>query len=208
MDILILALLLGGVAHFFQRRDEHRRIMLLGSHLGQYQIEKLMETLIEGYMRALGEADTARQHQIWSMLTTTEATLCEQFKRFASDFARLDAGLTRASKLPLSIFYTGRLLPASTFDFRAVLSIHARGIGQAVNRGADVGPKNKAFTVLAELYLMQHSCHWFCKTKGVASTRLVLRHQTPYARVLESVTPGTRLAYTALVAGQAAGPRR
>nr|WP_295769701.1 hypothetical protein [Rhodoferax sp.] len=200
MDILVLALLLGGVAHFFQRRDEHRRIMLLGSHLGQYQIEKLMETLTEGYMRALGEADAARQHQIWSMLTTTEAALCEQFKRFASDFAQLNAGLTRASRLPLSIFYTGRLLPGSTFDFREALSIHARGICQAINRDAEVRPKDKAFTVLAELYLMQHSCHWFCKTKGVASTRLVLRHQTPHAKVLESVTPGTRRAYAALVA--------
>ena len=35
MDVLILALLLGGAAHFFQRRDEHRRIALLGRHLGQ-----------------------------------------------------------------------------------------------------------------------------------------------------------------------------
>jgi hypothetical protein len=199
MDVLVLALLLGGLAHFFQRRDEHRRIVLLGSHLGQYQVEKLMETLTEGYMRALGEADMARQHQIWSMLTTTEAALCEQFKRFVKDFARLDAGLTRASKLPWSIFYTGRLFPGSTFDFREVLSIHARGICQAVNRDADVSPKVKAFTVLAELYLMQHSCHWFCKTKGVASTRLILRHHTPYAKVLESVMPGTRSAYTALV---------
>lgn len=199
MDILVLALLLGGVAHFFQRRDEHRRILLLGSHLGQYQIEKLMETLTEGYMRALGEADPARQQQIWSMLTTTETTLCEQFKRFANDFARLDAGLTRASKLPLSIFYTGRLFPDSTFDFREALGIHARGICQAVSRDADVSLKDKAFTVLAELYLMQHSCHWFCKTKGVASTRLVLRHQTPHAKVLDSVMPGTRRANTALV---------
>ncbi len=200
MDVLLLALLLGGVAHFFQRRDEHRRIALLGSHLGQYQVEKLMETLTEGYMRALGEADPARQQQIWSMLTSTEAALCEQFKRVASEFARLDAGLTRSSKLSWSIFYSGRLFPNSTFDFREALSIHARGICQAVHRGGDVGAKDRAFTVLAELYLMQHSCHWFCKTRGVASTRLVLRHQTAYATVLESVMPSTRQTYTALLA--------
>lgn len=199
MDILVLALLLGCVAHFFQRRDEHRRISLLARHLGQYQIEKLMETLTEGYMRALGETDLTRQQQIWSMLSSTEAALCEQFKRFATEFARLDAGLTRASKLPLSIFYTGRLFPASTFDFREALNTHARGICQAIHRDAEVAAKDKAFTVLAELYLMQHSCHWFCKTKSVASTRLVLRHQTPYAKVLESVAPGTRQAYCALV---------
>ena len=200
MDGLILALLLGGMAHFFQRRDEHRRIALLGNHLGQYQIEKLMETLIEGYMRALGETDTARQSQIWSMLSTTEVALCEQFKRFASAFARLDAGLTRSSKLPWSIFYSGRLFPVSTFDFREALSIHARGICQSVNRDPAVGEKDRAFTLLAEVYLMQHSCHWFCKTKGVASTRLVMRHHTAYTKVLESVMPATRQAYTALVA--------
>jgi len=34
----------------------------------------------------------------------------------------------------------------------------------------------------------------------VASTRLVLRHQTPYEKVLESVAPATRQAYNALVA--------
>ena len=199
MDVLILVLLLGGVAHFYQRRDERRRIALLGSHLGQYQIEKLMETLTEGYMRALGEADPARQHQIWSMLSTTEATLCEQFKRFVNEFARMDAGLTRSSKLPWSIFYSGRLFPGSTFDFREALNTHAIGICQAVDRGAEVPPKEKAFTVLAELYLMQHSCHWFCKTKAVASARLVMRHQTAHAKVLESVMPATRQAYTAMV---------
>jgi hypothetical protein len=199
MDVLILVLLLGGVTHFYQRRDERRRIALLGSHLGQYQIEKLMETLTEGYMRALGEADPARQHQIWSMLSTTEATLCEQFKRFVNEFARMDAGLTRSSKLPWSIFYSGRLFPGSTFDFREALNTHAIGISQAVDRGAEVPPKEKAFTVLAELYLMQHSCHWFCKTKAVASARLVMRHQTAHAKVLESVMPATRQAYTAMV---------
>lgn len=159
-----------------------------------------METLTEGYMRALGETDPARQHQIWSMLATTETALCEQFKRFVNEFTRLDAGLTRSSKLPLSIYYSGRFFPGSTFDFREALSTHARGICLAVNRGVDVAPKDKAFTVLAELYLMQHSCHWFCKTKAVASTRLVMRHQTAHAKVLDSVMPATRRAYTALVA--------
>ena len=46
---------------------------------------------------------------------------------------------------------------------------------------------------------MQHSCHWFCKSRGVASARLLVRHKTPYMKVLDSVTPATRRAYTALV---------
>lgn len=201
MDFFLLSLILACVAYYFQRRDEHQRILLLGAHLGQYQIEKLMETLTDGYMRALGEANPERQQQIWSMLTTTEAALCEQFKRFVTDFGRLDADQTRASKLPLSAFYTRGWLPGSTFDFRQALAVHAKGICQAIHRDKDVGAKDKAFTLLAELFLMQHSCHWFCKSKTVASARLVLRHQTPYEKVLESVAPATRQAYSALVLG-------
>ena len=200
MDLFLLSLLVASAAYVFQRRDEPRRSRLLGAHLGQYQIEKLMETLTEGYMRALGESNPERQQQIWSMLTTTEAALCEQFKRFVADFGRLDAEVTRASKLPLSVFYTGSWLPGSTYDFRKALAVHAQGICQAINRGADVAPKDKAFTLLAEMFLMQHSCHWFCKSKTVASARLVVRHQTPYEKVLASVAPGTRQAYSALVA--------
>ena len=52
--------------------------------------------------------------------------------------------------------------------------------------------------MMAELFLMQHSCHWFCKSKPVASARLILRHQTPYEQVLQSVAPDTRQAYLAL----------
>jgi hypothetical protein len=53
----------------------------------------------------------------------------------------------------------------------------------------------------AELYLMQHTCHWFCKSRTVASARLLARHKTSYQQVLESVSPQTRQAYEALLAG-------
>ena len=129
MILLALSLLAAAVAYYLQRRDELRRIHLLGTHLGQYQIEKLMETLTEGYMRALGEPNPERQQQIWSMLSTTETALAEQFRRFVTDFSRLDAETTRASKLPLSIFYTRSWLPGSTFDFRQVLAVlHLTGL--------------------------------------------------------------------------------
>lgn len=200
MEIILLVLTIAFVAFSFQRRDERKRIALLGSHLGQYQIEKLMATLTEGYMRALGEADPARQAQIWSTLTTAESALCEQFNRLVAAFARVDAADARVSKLALSIFYTQKLLPNATFDLRKVLSVHARGICNAANNAQGRNPKDKAFTVLAELFLMQHTCHWFCKSKLVASSRLLVRHQTPYAKVLDSVAPETRQAYCALVA--------
>jgi hypothetical protein len=200
MEIAVLVMILAFVGYTFQARDERRRIVLLAQYLGQYQIEKLMETLTEGYMRALGEPDVQRQAQIWSMLTTTETALCEQFRRFVMDLAKLDGDAARVSKLPLSIFFTAKLLPNENFDLRKMLAIHAHGIEQAVTNSAQRGAKDKAFTVLAEIFLMQHTCHWFCKSKTVASTRLVLRHQTPYAKVLESVSAETRKTYGALVA--------
>ena len=198
MEIAVLVLILGFVGYTFQARDERKRIALLGHYLGQYQIEKLMETLTEGYLRALGEPDAQRQAQIWSILTTTETALCEQFRRFVKDLAKVDGDVARVSKLPVSIFYTGKLFPTESFDLRKMLAIHAHGIEQAVANSTQRSDKDKAFTVLAEIFLMQHTCHWFCKSKAVASTRVVMRHQTPYAKVLDSVAADTRHAYCAL----------
>ncbi len=200
MDILVLALLMGTVAFILQTRDERRRIALLGHYLGNYQLEKLMETITQGYMRALGESDAARQAQIWSMLGTTEKALSEQFKRFVADFTRVAGEEARVSKLSLSIFYTGKLLPNSTFDLRQAFGIHAQGIAQAVANTAQHNERDRAFTLLAEIFLMQHTCHWFCKSKAVASARLLVRHQTPYTKVLESVAYSTRNAYCDLIA--------
>ena len=55
-----------------------------------------------------------------------------------------------------------------------------------------------AFTMSAELFLMQHSCHWYCKSKTVASARMLARHQTSYEQLLDAVSPETRSAYAAL----------
>jgi hypothetical protein len=200
MEIGVLVMILAFVGYNFQARDERKRIGLLGHYLGQYQIEKLMQTLTDGYMRALGEPDAQRQAQIWSILTTTETALAEHFRRFVMDMAQVDAAITRVSKLPLSIYFTAKLLPNETFDLRKMLAIHAHGINQAVANEAQRSDKDRAFILLAEIFLMQHTCHWYCKSKTVASTRLVLRHQTPYAKVLESVSTETRKAYEALVA--------
>jgi hypothetical protein len=56
-----------------------------------------------------------------------------------------------------------------------------------------------AFTMSAELFLMQHTCHWFCKSKTVASARMLALHKTTYAQLVASVAPGTRDAYRALI---------
>ncbi|MDD2923561.1 hypothetical protein [Rhodoferax sp.] len=199
MDLLtLLPLLLFGV-YLLNRRDQRDRITLLGSYLSRYRIEKLMENLMQGYMRALGESDPARQAAIWSMLSSAETELSGQFNAFTLDFAKVDEAQTRVSKLALALPYASRWLASQTFDLRKALGIHAHALAQATSAGQPQDPKRKAFTLMAELMLMQHTCHWFCRSRTVASTRLLARHQTTYEQVLAAVAPDTRQAYLALI---------
>lgn len=199
MQILVLLILFAIGAYWLKSRDEKRRIALLGSHLGQYQIEKLMENLTEGYLRALGEEDPQRREQIWNLLHISEVQLAEQFTQFATGFAVVDAAQARVSTLVIGLPYAAQLFPAATFDLRKVLSVHANGIANVVANNAQRSVKDKAFTLTAELYLMQHSCHWFCKSRALASARLLARHKTTYEQVLAAVSTQTRQAYGTLV---------
>ena len=75
MEILILVASIAIGAHLLKSREQRQRIVLLASHLGNFQIERLMETLTDGYLRCLGEDDPARREQIWRMLDATEQKL-------------------------------------------------------------------------------------------------------------------------------------
>ena len=198
MDIFILTMVVAIGAHMLRAKYQRRRIALLGSHLAHYQIEKLMESLTEGYLRALGEADIARREQIWNLLTSTESALCDQLKRFAAGFAKVDEADARISKFALTIPYADKLFPAATFDLRKALAIHAQGIAHAAESAFNTPPKARAFTLSAELFLLQHTCHWFCKSKPIASARMLARHKTSYPQLLASVAPDTRKAYCSL----------
>ena len=193
-------ILLGGAAILYRikSREQRRRIALLGSYLGKYQIEKLMQHLTEGYLRALGEGDAQRQDQIWSLLETTEVELSAQVKRLAADFSRVEATQALVSRLPLAVAFADQLFPRSAFDMRKLLAIHARGISDVARDGADQSPKSIAYVRMAEMLLLQHSCHWFCRSKAVASARMLARHQTSYAQLVQSVSVATRQAYRAL----------
>ena len=200
MDIFIPAMFVAIGAYMLQAKYQRRRIALLASHLGNYQIEKLMESLSEGYMRALGEADVERRQQIWNLLTTTETALVDQIRRFADGFSRVDEADARVSKFALTLPYADRLFPGTSFDLRKALSIHAQGVANAAKNDENKIAKSKAFTLSAELFLMQHTCHWFCKSKSVASARMLVRHKTSYEQLVASVAPDTRKAYCALTA--------
>lgn len=201
MDLTIGLLLIALGAYLLKASEQRKRIALLASHLRQHQIEKLMLDLTQGYERALGETQPERQAQVWQVLTSTEAALSAQFKRFVMDFSQLDAAHTRVSRIAMALPLATTLFPAATFDVRKALAIHAQGLSLAALPSATASDKSRAFTFSAELFLMQHTCHWFCRSKNVASARLLGRHQSSYAQVLACVSPQTRQAYQALLAG-------
>jgi hypothetical protein len=202
MNVLFLLSLLGIGFFILNKRDQGTRIALLGSYLSKYQIEKLMETVVDGYMRALGEASAERQAQVWGMLSSAEITLYEQFNAFANDFAKVPQDVSRVSALGVALPYATKVFPGATFDMRQALLIHAQGI-EAIAKNTEISQKDKAFIMTAELFLMQHTCHWFCRSKTIASARMMARHKTPHAQLLASVSSATRQAYTALIAGKA-----
>ena len=198
MDIFILAMFVAIGVNIVRAKYQRRRIALLGSHLGNYQIEKLMVSLTDGYMRALGEPDPQRREQIWNLLATTEAGLCDQLNRFAAGFAKVEEAEARVSKFALTIPYADKFFPDATFDVRKALAIHAQGIADSAKNSSNRSAKDKAFTLCAELFLLQHTCHWFCKSKTVASARMLARHKTSYEQLIASVASDTRKAYCRL----------
>ena len=195
MDILTLVLALVAGFAFLNSLDQKKRIELLRRHLGPYQIEAMMEKLAEGYQRALEEEDPERRAQIWSVLVSAERSLGKQITRFVHFFVDVDADVTRVSTLPIALPWAHRWWPSATFDLRDAFLIHAYAITEAVNNGAKRSPRDKAFILSAELFLMQHTCHWFCRSRGVASARLLRRHQTRHDQVLAAVSRYTRRAY-------------
>ncbi|MDP3357652.1 MAG: hypothetical protein Q8M51_17530 [Polaromonas sp.] len=200
MEIFVLLLMVAAVGAWqLKSKNQAGRVALLGSFLGRYQLEQRMEDLIEGYLRALEEQDPERQTRAWDMLALSEEQLCEQLRRFAADFSALDEAEARVSKLPAFLPETDRFFPDNTFDMRRALVVHAEGMERAAKNPKGRSPRDKAYTLSAELLLMQHSCHWYCRSRAVASARMLARHQTTYTQLLASVDPETRQAYLAVI---------
>lgn len=202
MEILVV-LALAGAFIYFRNRDQQQRIALLGAALQPLELEKLMETLMDGYLRALGETSAERQAQVWSYLATQEERVCTQVEALVEALAPLWSEHLRVSTLPVAIPRATQLFPQAAFDLRKALQIHAQGIADAVRLASPERPKDRAFAITAELMLLQHTCHWYCRSKAVASARLMARHKTRYEQVLESIGPKTRSAYLALTGAPA-----
>ena len=210
MDLLLLVVLILGISFVLRTKAQKQRIAALAHYLRNFDIEKLMERLVGSYMRALDEQDPARQQQIWDLQQPTENSLASQFANFADVIGKAPEPAnganfqvsTLAIAFPFSHLIEKLQGQRNSFDLRTAIRIHADGIGRVVANTAGRSPKDRAFTLLAEMYLMQHTCHWYCKSKAVASARMQLRNRTTYEQVVQSVSPETRNAYLALLGGK------
>jgi hypothetical protein len=199
MEFLSLLLLSGMGIHWLNLRGQRQRTALLAEHLRPYQIEQLMSQLTTSYMRALGESDLGRQQHILQLQQQAEHQIAADFEQLARSFAAVPAPLARGFKLALP--YIDQVSPRFTFDMRRLVEVHAQGIARAVDNPQGLSPKARSFRMMGEMFLMQHSCHWFCRSKAIASARMLAQHQTRYEQALDAVSPETRQAYLAVVQG-------
>lgn len=199
MEFFSLLLLAALGIHGLNLQGQRKRTALLAAHLRPYQIEKLMAQLTTSYMRALGESDPERQQQILLLQEQAEHQMAADFQQLARDFAEVPAPRARAFKLALP--FIDQLSPRFSFDMRRLIEVHAQGIARTVDNPHGLSPKQRSFRMMGEMFLMQHSCHWFCRSKTIASARMLAQHQTRYEQALEAVNPETRQAYLAVVQG-------
>lgn len=178
--------------------EQRRRVLLLGHFLRRYQIETLMQNLVDGYLRALGESDAQRRAAIWTVLDQTETQLLGQVQNLIADMGEADPRQWQASTLPLGLPLATHWAPALTFDLRKLLRVHADGMAAAMTNSDDLSQRDRAYRLCAELLLLQHSCHWYCKSRWVASARMLARHKTQYVQLLQAVSPATRKSYASV----------
>ncbi|HLV27693.1 MAG TPA: hypothetical protein VKY60_01075 [Burkholderiaceae bacterium] len=203
MDIAFTLLMVAAVWQILRVRYQRAHIALLGSHLANLQIERHMETLTQGYTRAIHEDSESRQLQVLETYAQTERIVASQVQALANSMQKESRDATRICTLSFCLPYAERFLPSATRDFRQLLRIHAAGLRHVVDNVEQWDPKSRAYHLSAELYLLQHSCHWFCKSRSIADARLMLRHQVQHQKVLDSVSSVTRDAYLRWMRGEA-----
>lgn len=192
MDVSFWILVGAVCAFFYNRYDQARRVLMLRAQLHPYQLEALMQTLLEGYLRALSETDEDRRRSIWQVMEGHETLLVSQMQRLASDTASLSGPMGRVSRLPMALPGVTAWWPKACFELSQALRIHADGITRVAHNPDGPSARDKAFCMTAELLLFQHTCHWYCRSRTTASTRLVAQHQTSHAQALAGASPATR----------------
>ena len=74
-NILLELFFAAGLLYFVNYRQQRQRIALLAQALQPYQIEHLMQTLIQGYLRAMGETGDERRMQVLGTLHGSTAAV-------------------------------------------------------------------------------------------------------------------------------------
>lgn len=206
MDVVLILLVMAIAWHLLRAKYQRERIGLLASHLTNMNLERHLETLTTGYSRAIHEDSASRQRQVFETFAQAEQAVATNVRTLAESFQKEAAADTAMTTFAFCAPYPQRYVPAMALrDFRALLQIHAAGIRQAIDHTSPDDPRTRAFHIAAELYLFQHSCHWFCKSRAVADARLMLRHKVDHAKVLASVTRLTQSAYSQWLQGAAHG---
>lgn len=195
MDVVLILLTSFVAWRLLCLRYQRTHIALLGQHLSSLQLERHMETLTQGYTRAIHEDTDSRQRQVLETFDQTERSVAAQALSLAKAMQQESAQATSMGTTRFCVPYIEFVLPGLTRDFRKLLHIHATGLRHVVDNEAQWDMKTRAYHLSAELYLFQHSCHWFCKSRAIADARLVLRHQVTHQKVLDSVCDTTRSAY-------------
>jgi hypothetical protein len=199
MEFFVVMLPMLVSLHLLNRQQQQLRIQRLAALLQPLGLEKLMEQLNTGYLRALGESDPVRSEPIWNLLTESEQRFVDQLQRLSDGAARLSADHTRISRWPVWAALAARWLPANSFDLRELLRIHARGVADVLRNPQGLARRDQAFMLSADMLLFQHSCQMYCRSRTVASARLLARHQTSHAQALGAASPITQGAYRALL---------
>ena len=162
-------------------KQQRQRVVLLASHLGNYQIEKLMENLTEGYLRALGESDPERREQVWNLLRTTELQLRRAVHPLYRRLHPCRRALARVSTLPWHCPICRPVAAGASFDARqawpSMPRVNVRCRNESGLSLRDQGPIRS-----------RPNCS-SCSTpatgsavRAIASARLMARHKTPMPR--------------------------
>ena len=198
---MLLGVLLAGGLQVATRLEQRERVALLAAHLGRHSVERDMAQLLQDYLPALTESDPDRRAQRLGLLAQVEARLVGNLQAFSVAFNEVWGERARVSRWPVAFPWATRLFPKASFDLRRAIAIHAEGVARAVTNAEGLDDKARAFRITAELLLLQHSCHWFCRSRAVANARLLAHHQSTHEQVLASVGDLTRRHYAALVSG-------
>jgi len=149
VDFLLLLPLALVVLWIVRARQQQRRIAILARCLSGHDIEKNIETLSQGYSRALGESDPARSEQDTFHVAPDGS---RQVLRTHTSPVQIRALLER--ELPVYIISIGRTFPSDELEatHRTVIH-HDQGVGHRLT-GCLV-PQNGGFALVGDPHCSQ-----------------------------------------------------